>query len=260
MRSRTWIGAAAAAGLTTVAATGLAAAQERHPGQEQAPIGQQMQNGENHRAAGAMEKGAIQRGERARSAQAQSPGEERLNQGKDQQKMGEQPGKGEQGEAAQGPNANQPQREKIKTGQANQPAEAQKGATRGQAPANENRAGQAQTGAAQMENKQQNAQAAGQRHVNAQNVRAEGNAHLTKERAARVADTLLATATTQNVNANLAVGEAVPGDARLLPLPPTIVSLVPEYRDYDYVVVNDEIAIVQPSTRHVVEIINPGAP
>ena len=190
MRSRTWIGAAAAAGLTTVAAAGLAAAQ--------------------------------------------------------------------QGDSVQGPNAKQAQPEKMKTGQANQPAEAPKGVTRGQGPANENRA--SQTGAPQMENKQQNSQASGERHVNPQNVRAEGNAHLTNERAARVADTLLATATTQNVNAKLAVGEPLPGDLRLLPLPPTIVSLVPEYREYEYVVVNDEIAIVQPSTRHVVEIINPGGP
>ena len=42
------------------------------------------------------------------------------------------------------------------------------------------------------------------------------------------------------------------------PLPPTIISLVPEFQGYEYVVVNDEIVIVQPSTRVVAEIIRPG--
>jgi hypothetical protein len=36
------------------------------------------------------------------------------------------------------------------------------------------------------------------------------------------------------------------------------VNIVPEYRDYDYVVVHDEILIVQPSTRKVVEVIHRG--
>jgi hypothetical protein len=50
----------------------------------------------------------------------------------------------------------------------------------------------------------------------------------------------------------------LPGDVNLMPLPTTIVDLVPEYRGYDYVVANDEIVIVQPSTRNVVEVINTG--
>ena len=36
------------------------------------------------------------------------------------------------------------------------------------------------------------------------------------------------------------------------PLPRDIVELAPEYEGYDYVVVNDEIVFVQPSTRKVV--------
>ncbi len=100
--------------------------------------------------------------------------------------------------------------------------------------------------------------AQGDAHVNPQNVRAEGNAHLTNDRAARIADTLMATARPTNINVDVHVGAPLPGDVDLMPLPPTIVDLVPEYRDYDYVVVNDEIVIVQPSTRHVVEVINTG--
>ncbi len=144
------------------------------------------------------------------------------------------------------------------TGKENRATETEKGntAAQGQAPANENRAGQAQTGGTEIQNNRQNAQATGERHVNPQNVRVEGNAHLSNESASRIADTLFATATPQNVN--VSIGAALPGNVRLMPLPTTVVDLVPEYRDYDYVLVNDEIVIVQPSTRHVVEIINTG--
>jgi hypothetical protein len=34
--------------------------------------------------------------------------------------------------------------------------------------------------------------------------------------------------------------------------------MVPEYQGYDYVVANDEVLIVQPSTRHIVEVIGGG--
>jgi Protein of unknown function (DUF1236) len=42
------------------------------------------------------------------------------------------------------------------------------------------------------------------------------------------------------------------------PLPPDIVEIVPEYRSYDYVVVRDEIVIVEPRSRKVVEVIRKG--
>jgi hypothetical protein len=51
----------------------------------------------------------------------------------------------------------------------------------------------------------------------------------------------MATSTSRSVNANVHVGAPLPGDVEPMPLPPTIVDRVPEYRDYDYVLVNDEI-------------------
>ena len=68
----------------------------------------------------------------------------------------------------------------------------------------------------------------------------------------------MATATPQNVNVNVHIGAPLPGDVELMPLPTTIVDLVPEYRDYDYVAMDGEIVIVQPTTRQVVEVINTG--
>ena len=88
----------------------------------------------------------------------------------------------------------------------------------------------------------------------------EGNAHLSNEQASRIADTLRTTAppAQTSVNLNVNVDEPLPGNVELMPLPASIVSIVPEYRGYDYVVVRDEIVIVQPSTRKVVEVIHRG--
>jgi uncharacterized protein DUF1236 len=215
---RTWIGAAAAAGLTTAAATGFAVAQQQSR-QDQTPAGQQMETGQTHR------------------------GEE---------KMGHEPA--DKGKAALTGKmtGDKRAREENKTSAQGAQNNRETGAAAGQAntPANVNRAGHGQT--RRNDNEGQNARA------NPQNVRAEGNAHLSNDRAARIADTLMATAGPEHVNVKVRVGEPIPGDVNLMPLPNSIVDLVPEYRDYDYVVVNDEIVIVQPSTRHVVEVISTG--
>ena len=58
-----------------------------------------------------------------------------------------------------------------------------------------------------------------------------------------------------SVNFSLSVGTAVPRDVRLQPLPTEVVEVVPQYRGYDYVVYNDEIIIIEPSTREIVYII-----
>ncbi len=318
MRSRTWIGAAAIAGLTTVSAVSLAVAQERQPGHE-GPAAHQMEKG-GGQAAGA----GMQKGERAQSAQAQSSGEERLRnersgqekmgQGKmgqekmGQEKMGQGMKPGEEGKAAQGAQRageehNQAQNEKTKgqeragqenqknehgamnnqeNGAANQPGEKgksaeragqneqqnrgaetgrEKGNTAAEGQTNGHRAGEAQTGRNETQNNRQGEQnARGENHVSPQKVHVEGNAHISNDQAARVADTLLSS-NSEHVNLNvndIRVGAALPSDVNLMPLPGTIVDMVPEYRGYDYVVANDEIVIVQPSTRHVVEVINTG--
>ena len=91
-------------------------------------------------------------------------------------------------------------------------------------------------------------------------VEARGNAHLSSEQASRISDTLRTTAAPaqMSVNIDVNVDEPLPGNVDLMPLPPAVVSIVPEYRGYDYVVVHDEIVIVQPSTRKVVEVIQRG--
>ena len=47
----------------------------------------------------------------------------------------------------------------------------------------------------------------------------------------------------------------LPRDVVIRPLPPEIITIVPQYRGYDYVVYNEEIIIIEPSTREIVYII-----
>lgn len=58
-----------------------------------------------------------------------------------------------------------------------------------------------------------------------------------------------------NVNFSLSVGTAVPRDIRLQPLPAEVVEIVPQYRGYDFVLVKDEIVIVEPSSYKIVAVL-----
>ncbi|GIQ75511.1 hypothetical protein BraRD5C2_39520 [Bradyrhizobium sp. RD5-C2] len=57
-----------------------------------------------------------------------------------------------------------------------------------------------------------------------------------------------------NVNLSLSVGTAVPRDVRLQPLPADVVEIVPQYRGYNFVLVKDEIVIVEPSSYKIVAV------
>jgi hypothetical protein len=61
-----------------------------------------------------------------------------------------------------------------------------------------------------------------------------------------------------NVNFSISVGTRIPDRVRLAPLPASIVSIVPQYRGYEYVVVRDEIIIVEPRTKKIVTVISSG--
>jgi hypothetical protein len=55
-----------------------------------------------------------------------------------------------------------------------------------------------------------------------------------------------------NVNFSLSVGTVVPRDVRLATLPADVIEIVPQYRGYGFVLVKDEIVIVEPSTYKIV--------
>jgi Protein of unknown function (DUF1236) len=55
-----------------------------------------------------------------------------------------------------------------------------------------------------------------------------------------------------NVNFSISIGTSVPETVRARRLPDEIVVIVPEYRGYDYFVVEEEIVIIEPRTRKIV--------
>jgi hypothetical protein len=55
-----------------------------------------------------------------------------------------------------------------------------------------------------------------------------------------------------SVNFSLRVGTAVPASVRLQSLPSQVVEILPQYRGYDFVLVSDQIVVIDPSTRQIV--------
>ena len=58
-----------------------------------------------------------------------------------------------------------------------------------------------------------------------------------------------------NVNISVSVGTRIPRSVRLAAIPASVLSLAPAYRSYRYVVVHDQILIVDPNTYEIVEIV-----
>jgi hypothetical protein len=53
------------------------------------------------------------------------------------------------------------------------------------------------------------------------------------------------------------VGEAVPSSIKLQPLPTNPSSQIPGVKSYDYALLQDELLIVDPSSKKIVDIITP---
>ncbi|MDJ0447498.1 DUF1236 domain-containing protein [Methylocystis sp. JR02] len=54
------------------------------------------------------------------------------------------------------------------------------------------------------------------------------------------------------------IGAIAPPSVAFAPLPPEVVSIVPQYRGFDYVMVEDQIAIIDPNDRRVVSMLDVG--
>ncbi|HUD89177.1 MAG TPA: DUF1236 domain-containing protein [Xanthobacteraceae bacterium] len=58
-----------------------------------------------------------------------------------------------------------------------------------------------------------------------------------------------------NVNFDISVGTAVPRSVQFAVLPAEIVTIVPEYSGFDYIVVGDQLLIIDPNTLEIVAIL-----
>jgi len=83
-------------------------------------------------------------------------------------------------------------------------------------------------------------------------------AALSSEQHAKIRDTLRLEKSERlaNVPFSTKVGEAIPGTVHLYVLPVSIMEYAPQYRGYDYILVGDEILIVDPRTLRIVAVID----
>jgi hypothetical protein len=59
-----------------------------------------------------------------------------------------------------------------------------------------------------------------------------------------------------NVNFSISVGTRIPRDVTFHPLPTEIVTIYPEWRGYEFILVNDQIVVVDPQTFEIVAVID----
>jgi hypothetical protein len=59
----------------------------------------------------------------------------------------------------------------------------------------------------------------------------------------------------RNVNFSISVGTRVPRDIRFHPLPQEVVVVYPEWRGYEYLLVNDQILVIDPRTFEIVAVL-----
>ena len=84
-----------------------------------------------------------------------------------------------------------------------------------------------------------------------------GGASLTSEQRTKISTTIKQSNVrpVTNVNFNIAVGTVVPRDVTLHPLPPAVVEIYPEWRPYRFILVRDEIIVIDPATHRIVAVI-----
>lgn len=84
------------------------------------------------------------------------------------------------------------------------------------------------------------------------------SANLTSEQRTKISTTIRQTNVrpVTNVKFNVAVGTVVPRNIPIHTLPPTIVEMYPDWRGYSFVLVGDEIIIIDPATHEIVAVID----
>ena len=60
---------------------------------------------------------------------------------------------------------------------------------------------------------------------------------------------------TTNIRFNISVGARVPRDVHIAVLPEDVVEIVPQYEGFDYVMVGDEILIIDPNSLDIIAVI-----
>ena len=59
-----------------------------------------------------------------------------------------------------------------------------------------------------------------------------------------------------SLNVSISVGTRVPSTVRYYPLPTEVVTIYPEWRGYDYILVGNQILVLDPRTHEIVAILD----
>lgn len=81
---------------------------------------------------------------------------------------------------------------------------------------------------------------------------------LSEEQRIKIKDVIVRDRNVARVNSasfSVSVGARVPRDVHVMVLPPEVVRIVPEYRGYEYVLVGDQLLIIDPDTMEIVAIL-----
>ena len=88
---------------------------------------------------------------------------------------------------------------------------------------------------------------------------ARGNVNLTPEKRTRIHDVIVSERRTprlSSVDFDVSVGARVPRSTRFLALPRTLVEIQPEWRGFEYLMIADQIVIVNPRSMEIVAIVD----
>jgi hypothetical protein len=85
-----------------------------------------------------------------------------------------------------------------------------------------------------------------------------GSASLTTEQRTKIKNNIRQSnvSKTTNVNFNVSVGTVVPRSVSLHPLPATVVEVYPQWRGYRFIMVEEEIIIIEPGSYRIVAVID----
>lgn len=92
----------------------------------------------------------------------------------------------------------------------------------------------------------------------ASSAKAGGNINLTTQQKTVIKKTVIdnkSAPRVTSVNFNVSVGTAVPSTVHFAPLPASIIEIHPAWRGYDYFVYEDQVIVIEPRSRKIVEII-----
>ena len=85
---------------------------------------------------------------------------------------------------------------------------------------------------------------------------AAGSAKLTTEQRTKISTVIKEQKVERvNLNVSVSVGTRIPTNVRLYPLPQQVIVIYPEWRGYDYILVGDQILVINPRTHEIVAIL-----